>query len=74
MLKVKEGIKLEELEKYGFRNVCVMGEWWYEKEYIEGNYKEHITIWVKDRIVQVHAIGLLDTLYDLIIAGIVVKE
>ena len=74
MLKIAEGINLEELKKYGFENVCVMGEWWYEKKYIKDNYKEHITIWVEDRIIQVHAIGILDTLYDLIQAGIVVKE
>ena len=74
MIKVKEGIPLEELEKYGFEKVYIMDEWCYEKEYIKDKYKEHITIWNNERFVQVHAIEILDTLYDLITAGIVVKE
>ena len=74
MLKIAEGINLEELEKYGFKEICIIGEWCYRKEYIDCEYEEHITIWIDRRTVHIKAFELLDTLYDLIQAGIVVKE
>ena len=74
MLKVKEGIKLEELEKYGFERKYIVADWCYWKEYKEENYKETLVVWEEDRKVQIEAIHLLDALYDLITAGIVVKE
>ena len=74
MLKVKEGIPLEELGKYGFERKYIVADWCYWKEYKEENYKETLVVWEEDRKVQIEAIHLLDTLYDLIQAGIVVKE
>lgn len=75
MLKVKDGIKLEELEKFGFEKEYIFADWAYQKEYREGGeYKEHIIVWCNEREIQVKAIEILDTLYDLITAGIVVKE
>lgn len=74
MLKVKDGIKLEELEKYGFERKYIVADWCYWKEYKEENYKETLVVWEEDRKLQIEAIHLLDTLYDLIKAGIVVKE
>ena len=50
-----------------------MGEIFYEKSYFKGFYKEKIIIWQKDREIQVQAIKLLNTLYDLITAGLVEK-
>ena len=50
-----------------------MGDDYYKKSYIRGFYKEEIIIWQKDRTIQVRAINLLNTLYDLIQAGLVEK-
>lgn len=74
MLKIAEGINLEELEKYGFEESYIMSDWCYQKQLTDYEYEEHIIVWCNSREVQVHAIELLDTLYDLIKAGIVVKE
>lgn len=77
MLKVKEGIELEELEKYGFkRKNFADGNDLYIKEYRDyEEVRDCITVFCKDRTLMVaHAIYMLDTLYDLITAGIVVKE
>lgn len=74
MLKIAEGINLAELEKYGFEKEYKVTDWCYIKCIKEFEYKEHIVVWCDKREVQVRAIELLDTLYDLIQAGIVVKE
>lgn len=74
MLKVKEGIKLEELEKYGFEKEYIVSDWCYRKQLADYEYEEHIVVWCNSREVQVEAIEILDTLYDLITASIVVKE
>lgn len=69
MLKVKEGIKLEELEKYGFE---------YKRNIITATYdKGPIFISTDNRYVYCFRdidTLYIDTLYDLITAGIVVKE
>lgn len=75
MLKIKEDIPLEELEKYGFERKYIVADWCYWKEYREEKYyEETLIVWEGDRRVHIEAIHLLDTLYDLIQAGIVVKE
>ena len=64
MLKVKDGIKLEELEKYGFR--CYnAGFGWISED-------NGLHVFADDKTI-VNIDGD-DTLYDLITAGIVVKE
>lgn len=68
MLKVKEGISLEELEKYGFRYLP-RGAEGYDFERFEKGY---MFIPVADR--KIVNTAEEDTLYDLITAGIVVKE
>ena len=73
MLKIKDNVDLKELEKYGFVKGNTMGEIFYEKSYFKGFYKEKIIIWQKDRELQVQAIKLLNTLYDLIKADLVEK-
>lgn len=84
MLKVKEGIELEELEKYGFRR-SKWGEFWsIEKRTGYDSRGEAIMIYEDDRKIEIDlynhcymthdAFKLQDTLYDLIQAGIVVKE
>lgn len=74
MLKIAEGINLDELEKYGFEKTYIVSDWCYRKDFIDFEYKENIVVWCDSREVQVEAIELLDTLYDLIQAGIIVKE
>ena len=86
MLKVKEGIKLDELEKYGFerryntytgkidRYVCKGLHYGKVETFIEieKSYKGKKEIW----IINIRETGekAYDTLYDLIQTGIVVKE
>ena len=74
MLKIKESVDLKELEKYGFkRNSNFPDGWAMVKTYKKGNYyQEAICVW-NDRIMQVKAIDILDTLYDLIKADMVEK-
>lgn len=74
MLKIAEGINLEELEKYGFEKEYIVSDWCFQKKLKDFEYEEYIMLWCNSRIVQVKAIELLDTLYDLIKEGIVVKE
>lgn len=64
ILKVKDGIKLEELEKYGFE---------YKHGIISNRYDKG-TIFVNCDNRYVYCFRDIDTLYDLITAGIVVKE
>jgi hypothetical protein len=74
MLKIAEGINLDELEKYGFEKEYIVSDWCYRKDFIDFEYKENIVVWCDSRELQVEGAELLDTLYDLIQAGIVVKE
>lgn len=74
MLKIRDDIPLEELEKYGFKKEYLFADWCYQKQFIDFEYEEHIVVWCDSREVQVEGAELLDTLYDLIQAGIVVKE
>lgn len=74
MLKVKDNVDLKELEKYGFkRNSNFPDGWAMVKTYKKGRYyQEDIYVW-NDRKIQVNAIDILNTLYDLIKDGLVVK-
>lgn len=74
MLKIKEGIDLKELEKYGFiRNSNFPDGWAMVKTYKKGRYyQEDIYVW-NDRKIQVSAIELNDILYDLIKDDLVEK-
>lgn len=74
MLKISEDVDLNVLEKYGFkRNSNFPDEWVMVKTYKKGRYyQEDIYVW-NDRTIQVNAIELNDTIYDLIKADLVVK-
>lgn len=69
MLKIRADIPLKKLEKFGFTEQYIMGEQCYVKEYIKDEYHEYIYVWCKERVLQVHAIELLGTLYGLIQVG-----
>ena len=75
MLKIKDNMDLKELEKYGFkRNSDFPDRWAMVKTYKKGRYyQEDIYVW-NDRKIQVNAIKLNDTIYDLIKDGLVIKE
>lgn len=64
MLKIAEGINLEELKKYGFK---------YKHSLISNRYDKG-TIFVNIDTRTIYCYQDIDTLYDLIQAGIVVKE
>lgn len=67
MLKVKEGFELKELEKkYGFGKGLLCGETAY--------LKDDVLVWSKSRQIVLTRNVEYDILYDLITAGIVVKE
>lgn len=72
MLKVKDNVDLKELEKYGFIKQQVGMDLAYARFLLKGYYKESIIIWL-DRKIQVDAINILDTIYDLIKDGLVEK-
>ncbi len=74
MLKIKDNVDLKELEKYGFiRNSNFPDGWAMVKTYKKGRYyQEDIYVW-NDRKIQVNAIDILNTLYDLIKADLVEK-
>ena len=74
MLKIKDNVDLKELEKYGFKkNSNFTDGWAMDKTYKKGRYyQEDIYVW-NDRKIQVNAIELNDTIYDLIKAGLVEK-
>jgi len=74
MLKIKNNVDLKELEKFGFkRNSNFPDGWAMVKTYKKGKYyQEDIYVW-NDKIIQVNAIDILDTLYDLIKADLVEK-
>lgn len=74
MLKIREDVDLKVLEKFGFRrNSNFPDGWAMVKTYKKGRYyQEDIYIW-NDRKIQINAIELNDTIYDLIKADLVVK-
>ena len=73
MLKIKDNIDLKELEKYGLKYQQVGMDYAYAKYMLKGQHKECVIVWL-DREIQVDAIEILDTLYDLIKADLVEKE
>ena len=75
MLKIREDVDLKELEKYGFKKNSNFPEGWAMiKTYKKGRYyQEDIYVW-NDRKIQVNAIYILNTLYDLIQADLVEKK
>ena len=74
MLKIRDGVDLKELEKYGFKkNSNFPDGWAMVKTYKKSRYyQEDIYVW-NDRTIQVNAIELNDTIYDLIKNGLVEK-
>ena len=74
ILKIRDNVDLNVLEKYGFkRNSNFPDGWAMVKTYKKGRYyQEDIYVW-NDRTIQVNAIELNDTIYDLIKADLVVK-
>ena len=74
MLKIRDNVDLKELEKYGFKkNSNFPYGWAMVKTYKKSRYyQEDIYVW-NDRTIQVNAIELNDTIYDLIKADLVVK-
>ena len=74
MLKIREDVKWNVLEKFGFKkNSNFPDGWAMVKTYKKGRYyQEDIYVW-NDRKIQVNAIELNDTIYDLIKADLVVK-
>lgn len=74
MLKIRDGVDLKELEKYGFKkNSNFPDGWAMVKTYKKSRYyQEDIYVW-NDRIIQVNAIELNNTIYDLIKANLVEK-
>lgn len=74
MLKIREDVDLKVLEKYGFKkNSNFPDGWAMVKTYKKGRYyQEDIYVW-NDRKIQVNAIYILNTLYDLIKADLVEK-
>ena len=73
-LRIKDSVDLNVLEKYGFKkNSNFPDGWAMVKTYKKGRYyQEDIYVW-NDRTIQVNAIELNDTIYDLIKADLVVK-
>ena len=73
-LRIKSNVDLKELEKYGFKiNSNFPDGWAMVKTYKKGRYyQEDIYVW-NDRKIQVNAIDILDTLYDLIKTDLVEK-
>ena len=72
-LRIKDSVDLKELEKYGFKkNSNFPDGWVMVKTYKKSRYyQEDIYVW-NDRTIQVNAIELNDTIYDLIKADLVV--
>lgn len=72
MLKIKDNVDLKKLEKYGLKYQQVGMDYAYAKYMLKGQHKECVIVWL-DREIQVDAIEILDTLYDLIKDGLVEK-
>lgn len=79
MLKIKDNVDLKELEKFGFRlkyNENNGLPFYYEKEFIGLNRRSDITIYIKDKELNIYieeTKEVIETLYDLIQAGLVEK-
>lgn len=79
MLKIKDNVDLKELEKFGFKlkyNENNGKPFSYEKEFIGWNRRSDITIYIEDREINCYIeeeMGIIETLYDLIKADMVVK-
>ena len=73
-LRIKDSVDLNVLEKFGFKkNSNFPDGWAMIKTYKKGRYyQEDIYVW-NDRKIQVNAIYILNTLYDLIKSDLVVK-
>ncbi len=74
MLRLKDSVDLNVLEKFGFKKNSNFSDGWaMVKTYKKSRYyQEDIYVW-NDRTIQVNAIELNDTIYDLIKADLVVK-
>ena len=76
MLKIKDNVELKELEKFGFTDIDYID--WKVAELSNGDTYIEIydSIYDKWNTRQIFVIGsaYLDTVYDLIKAGLVVKE
>ena len=72
MLKIKDNVDLKELEKFGLKYQQVGMDYAYAKYMLKGQHRECVIVWL-DREIQVDAIEILDTLYDLIKADLVEK-
>lgn len=81
MLKIKENVDLQELEKFGFKNIQIWGSSAYvydfvpysnlDSSYLVATVKKEISVaWVNFRQ---HSNKCLNLLYDLIQAGLVEK-
>lgn len=74
MVKIKDDVDLKELEKFGFKQDTYIDKCYVKIFKLGTVYKEEIIIWERERNIQVtHAIRLLETIYDLIQAGLVEK-
>lgn len=78
MLKIKEGIDLRELEKFGFKFMECDDKQYYTKQFIDNNgWLKAYWIDVETRQIELEANDLFilldDTIYDLIQAGLVEK-
>ena len=74
MLKIRDDVDLKELEKFSFKQDVYIDKCYVKIFELGTAYKEEIIIWERERNIQVtHAIRLLDTIQDLIQAGLVEK-
>ena len=79
MLKIKDDVKIDDFElfdKFGFSPSYYVDSKVWVKELKKGLfYKEYLIIWWKDKELQIRNNGqiMLDTIYDLIQAGLVEK-
>ena len=77
MLKIAEGIDLKELEKYGLKYKHLSCDIYNHWEYMEVDKETkqiNTTLYIFESDRRIVNIDADDTLYDLIQAGIVVKE
>ena len=78
MLKIKDNVKLEELEKYGFRNFILFCD--YNKDVYEFLRSKHLNVNKETKEIYLEKLEIwqdsresLDLLYDLIKNGLVEK-
>lgn len=78
MLKIRDDIPLEELEKYGFEKYLLVGKVKYEFKKKLGNNDIYNIKIDDDRVIHYNQMSVYNELpnviYDLIQAGIVIKE